>query len=176
MIEISHNTVKIRNQETEAFEAVPGLVLGVNLEDIIPAVEQLSYLKGSDELKQLIFDVIHPIGSIIHTTKEEDPGTYLGGEWQRIRDRFLLGAGETYILNEEGGEAKHVLTINEMPSHNHKLGYTAECVQKGTNYGRPKSYNESYDSLEYQTTFVGGGAAHNNMPPYKTVYIWERIR
>ena len=24
------------------------------------------------------------------------------------------------------------------------------------------------------TGSTGGGAAHNNMPPYKTVYIWER--
>ena len=203
MIEVSHNVVKIRNQETEAFEAVPGLVLGYSGEAIEPVVRQLSYLKDSDEIKQLIFNVIHPIGSIIHTTKEENPSTYLGGEWQRIEDRFLLGAGSTYAIGSTGGEAKHVLTVNEMPSHNHSpLEVNEEgtdtnykrCfmtalhtnsdstgrseVARGTSSGINAIVATNVEDLLAKnsiTSSTGGGAAHNNMPPYKTVYIWERI-
>lgn len=171
MIEVSHNVVKIRNQETETFEAVPGLVLGYTGEAIEPVIRELSYLKDSDEIKQLIFNVIHPVGSIIHTTKEENPSTYLGGEWQRIEDRFLLGAGSTYAAGSTGGEAKHVLTINEMPSHNHKLRITNEKLASGSTYSR---LNDNGDVQSSCITSTGGGAAHNNMPPYKTVYIWER--
>ena len=195
MIEVSHNVVKIRNQETEAFEAVPGLVLGYSGEAIEPVVRQLSYLKDSDEIKQLIFNVIHPIGSIIHTTKEENPSTYLGGEWQRIEDRFLLGAGSTYAIGSTGGEAKHLLTLNEAPKHSHyPSGGSAWhfSVTKGgaddTGVGRKEmaldsssgwwtvSTNGRDESMIYHKTDTqGGGVAHNNMPPYKTVYIWERI-
>ena len=39
-----------------------------------------------------------------------------------LRDRFIVGAGNTYKVKDTGGEASHKLTTNEMPSHNH--GFT----------------------------------------------------
>lgn len=36
-----------------------------------------------------------------------------------LRDRFVLGAGNTYAAGETGGEATHKLTASEMPSHGH---------------------------------------------------------
>ena len=39
-----------------------------------------------------------------------------------LRDRFIVGAGNTYKVKDTGGEATHKLTTNEMPSHNH--GFT----------------------------------------------------
>lgn len=38
-----------------------------------------------------------------------------------LRDRFIVGAGSSYGLNNTGGEAVHTLTENEMPRHNHSL-------------------------------------------------------
>ena len=35
------------------------------------------------------------------------------------RDRFIVGAGNSYSVGATGGEASHKLTISEMPSHNH---------------------------------------------------------
>lgn len=36
-----------------------------------------------------------------------------------LRDRFIVGAGSGYAVGASGGEATHVLTVNEMPSHTH---------------------------------------------------------
>ena len=36
-----------------------------------------------------------------------------------LRDRFIVGAGNSYGVGAKGGEATHTLTVAEMPSHNH---------------------------------------------------------
>lgn len=36
-----------------------------------------------------------------------------------LKDKFVVGAGGGYAAGATGGEAAHVLTIDEMPSHNH---------------------------------------------------------
>jgi len=38
-----------------------------------------------------------------------------------LRDRFIVGAGSTYAAGATGGEATHVLTTSEMPSHAHSV-------------------------------------------------------
>ena len=36
-----------------------------------------------------------------------------------LRDRFIVGAGNSYVIGATGGEATHTLTVAEMPSHSH---------------------------------------------------------
>lgn len=38
-----------------------------------------------------------------------------------LRDRFIVGAGSSYSVGSTGGEDKHTLTIDEMPTHSHVL-------------------------------------------------------
>lgn len=135
---------------------------------------------SSKKITQMIFELTYPIGKVIHTTRSENPATYLGGgTWQQIKDKFLLGAGDSYSAGSEGGEAKHVLTSSEMPSHSHRSPVAAEStgsttLSSGTVIYRATNGKTSYlGGLMSETT--GGNQAHNNMPPYKTVYIWERI-
>ena len=43
-----------------------------------------------------------------------------------LRDRFILGAGRKYGVGVTGGEERHTLVVNEMPSHIHGVsGYTS---------------------------------------------------
>jgi microcystin-dependent protein len=89
-----------------------------------------------------------------------------------LRDRFIVGAGNINI-GEIGGEATHILTIAEMPSHDHG-GVT------GTPNGSDGAYSSSADtssgssyhhanvtsSHTHNISAQGGGSAHNNLPPY----------
>jgi len=38
-----------------------------------------------------------------------------------LRDRFIVGAGSTYSINDTGGANSVTLTENEMPSHSHSM-------------------------------------------------------
>lgn len=83
-----------------------------------------------------------------------------------LRDKFVLGAGLNYPVGAVGGEKEHVLTIAEMPSHNHGFN-------PGDNNGRSDNANDRDVRIpggENRTTSnTGGGQAHNNMPPYYTL-------
>ena len=117
----------------------------------------------------------YPVGSIYLSVNSTNPGTIFGGTWEQIKDRFLLACGSTYSNGSTGGEANHKLTINEMPSHNHGFQsgrwFWAESAGGGEIIN---SQSETSYAFKRGTDNTGGNQAHNNMPPYKNVYIWER--
>ena len=94
-------------------------------------------------------------------------------------------------MNDQGGEASHKLTLNEIPSHNHtgttegsgghnhtigtdKDTYyvtSGDCWSVHNAATGAKYYNGSTNWVSnhthsFTTSNVGGGQAHNNMPPY----------
>ena len=103
-----------------------------------------------------------------------------GTTWELQVDTFLLGAGGKYEVGDVGGEEEVVLTIDTMPNHRHEgLEYLLNGGKLTLNSGS-SSYRVEYTSNggkgtdEIVTTYTGGDQPHNNMPPYKAVYIWER--
>ena len=86
-----------------------------------------------------------------------------------LRDRFIVGAGNEYAINNIGGENEHTLTISEMPSHSHS----------NYNYiwhGESDGLSGAYKSREPSTTgSVGGSQPHENRPPYYALaYIMKQ--
>lgn len=78
-----------------------------------------SHTHSTSDITGLI-NLIYPVGSIYMSVNDVDPSTLFGGTWARIKDRFLLGKGDTYTTNgATGGESEHTLAVNEMPSHTH---------------------------------------------------------
>lgn len=131
--------------------------------------------------------VVHPshVGMVIMTTMldtmEKVIAVYGGVTWIQ-HSGYLLRADTTGITannpTADGGEATHTLTVEEMPSHRHDLirqlqppSYNYGCVQASGSISN-SSYQGS-GATQY-TDYAGGGQAHNNMPPYKNVYVWER--
>jgi hypothetical protein len=139
-----------------------------------------------------ILNAIYPVGSIYMTMADTSPSAlFPGTEWEKLEGRFLLGASEDYAKGSTGGEATHILTEQEMPSHAH------DCVEGG-------SHHHSVEGREQNTHFIGtpgsnafvagtgprntseggshshtiqsagGGEAHNNMPPYLAVNMYRR--
>ena len=118
---------------------------------------------------------IYPVGSVyVSVNSSFNPNNSFGGTWVRIQDRFLLASGSTYTNGDIGGEATHTLTVNEMPSHNHNVNIGV-ALNLGTNQGLVSGHAPSaVDNTFRDTTNVGGGQPHNNMPPYLVVMVWKR--
>ena len=112
-----------------------------------------------------------PVGSIYMSMIATSPATLFGGTWVRMENRFLLGAGSEYVAGATGGEAKHTLTENEMPSHYHLIAMN----QAGeSEYWGPMGAVMQDGHIANTTKPAGGDQPHNNMPPYIAVYMWRR--
>lgn len=114
----------------------------------------------------------YPVGSVYISSSATSPQDLFGGVWTQIKDGFLLAAGDTYEAGSTGGEAEHTLTVDEMPSHSHNI--KASSSSGTANQWAATRAKQSYSSYYDDTLSVGGDLPHNNMPPYLTVYMWER--
>lgn len=125
----------------------------------------------------LTVDDVYPVGSIYMSVNATDPGKLFGGTWQRIKERFLLGAGDTHAAGNTGGEFEHTLTLDEMPSHIHDFAIRVN-KNNGTSSVNHTSIETSANWYEYVYTAdgnrlvdcmaSGGSNPHNITPP-----IWQ---
>lgn len=133
-----------------------------------------------------------PIGFIKFTTNNINPGNYIPNTtWQLVSGGyFVAGVGTGTDKNSNVvtfnagvdsnnfniGEASHVLTVSELPSHTHTATQTQE-----TNASVAGLYTESANApsstgiAARTSTTTGGSEAHNNIPPFYGLYAWERI-
>ena len=122
-----------------------------------------------------MLDKAYPVGAIYMSANSTNPQNLFGGTWVQIKDRFLLAAGTTYKAGATGGEATHTLTVDEIPNHQHVLWYPNEGGEQSAAIGYPEAGSKNTWYAEASKTGgAGGGAAHNNMPPYLSVYVWKR--
>lgn len=127
-----------------------------------------------------------------------DGGTYGGYATPDLRDRFVIGAGDTYSVGATGGPATwsgtitptgtvtvgdHVLTTAELPTHTH--GVPDEYPEGRGAFSSlysgytPTDYSTAYPTLGQQST---GGGSHGHTgstasfsgidprPPYHSLY------
>ena len=123
----------------------------------------------------------YPVGAVYISVNSTSPASLFGGTWERLKDRFLLGAGDSYAAGDTGGEATHILTVEETASHRHDgimwAGSTLVSGNAGTDAHKISlDWNTgSSSSTGYSTISAGGNQPHNNMPPYLAVYMWKRV-
>lgn len=132
---------------------------------------------------------IFPVGYIYMSMINENPAKWFGGTWEKLEGRFLLGASSAYPVGSTGGEATHTLTVSEIPGHRHNTNSWTMVVNAGGANMTPSigastvigaataivpnvqaTKNGDNNAVESE----GGGQAHNNMPPYLAVYMWQR--
>lgn len=125
-----------------------------------------------------------PIGSIYMTVSNTSPESLFGGTWERISERFLLGASSSYPAGSTGGESAHTLTQSELPNYSLSVANGSNVIRSKTGssadaYVQTQSSGWGIPNWESKTVTVasgGSGKAHNNMPPYLSVWIWKRTK
>lgn len=136
-----------------------------------------------------LISLIYPIGSIYMSVNSTDPSTFLGGTWEQIKDRFLLGSGDTYANGSTGGSATVTLTSAQsgVPAHTHQYSdynttYTLKTTNRKPGTSTAVAYGTSLTSgggattrTSQNNTSANASQAHENMPPYMAVYMWKRI-
>ena len=122
-----------------------------------------------------------PVGSVYISTVATNPSTLLGyGTWASLGDGQMLvnyksGDADFGTLLATGGEKKHVLTVAEMPLHQHAGSYSTDVWN--TNGANASNQNFGGSTIVNVTPGLvpeGGGAGHNNLPPFVVVQIWKR--
>ena len=110
----------------------------------------------------------------------------------------MLGAGDKHAISSTGGSETHTLTQDELPEISGSIyaGNGAVWPEKngmgvfrstgGVFTARQEMENgpgsqdtepwPSGRAYAYVDMAFGGGQAHTNMPPYTTVYIWQRTK
>ena len=137
-----------------------------------------------------IFDIIYPVGSIVqYADASIDPNTLIGGTWERIQGKFLFGADSSHAIGSEGGSEAVELTTANLPAHRHFILSTYGATESFAITSTLARYDRSYGQTENEhytlmatsreanggrTSVTGSGTAHNNMPPYLAVCIWQR--
>ena len=152
--------------------------------------------------KNIIVDLIYPVGSIYTSVNSTSPADLFGGTWEAMpAGRVLLAQGTSewgveYQAGSTGGEHEHQLSVGELPEH----GHIATCSTNGEHVHTAPTYNGSggapngriseVDRVNRSSTVTvdkagshshtisvsdtGKNLSHNNMSPYLSVYIWKR--
>ncbi|MCF7838208.1 MAG: tail fiber protein [Candidatus Marinimicrobia bacterium] len=125
-----------------------------------------------------------PVGAIImwsgaiHTIPRGwalcDGGTHSGHTTPDLRDRFVVGAGQSYAHGDTGGANFHQLTIAEMPDHHHAYDYRSE--NKGY-WGLAEKHDGFWKNTKDENSgHAGGDQPHENRPPYYALCYIMRVQ
>lgn len=138
----------------------------------------ISQINGNGLADSAFRAYVNMVGAMLFSFNDDfSPSALFGGSWERITDRFIVGAGGSYALGSTGGEANVVLTVNQIPAHSHRMAYyNDEITPPPGSVWVPAAHRNTDFNVDGGTTYdTGGGQSHNNMPPYIAVNIWRKV-
>lgn len=118
------------------------------------------------------------------------PASFIGGTWERIEGKFIMGASDTYQAGSTGGEAEHTLTEGELPNITGNFDFQSDGNNQGIVTGahgvfslgqmsiggfRPNNKTDESNCARQIRMSFGSNSPHNNIPPYYSVYIWRSV-
>ena len=150
---------------------------------------QINTLKGE---QSKLLQRVYPIGSFYVTESTSNPATLFGfGRWEKIEDKFLIGAGRNTPIKSSGGSKTH--SHGNKNGRNGNLAAAIGAVNGNTNAIGYKAANDTDINALGNATFVVSGAGQgftgwnhftqvvgqtaedSTLPPYYAVNIWRRI-
>lgn len=125
-----------------------------------------------------IISALYPVGSVYMSFNSALPSCLTAiGTWEAVTGEYVLktvtsGVGGT--LTAAGKTGSTVLTVNQIPSHNHS--YT-KAYGDGYGYAGGGLPNVRNAESSQSTGYKGGGQGHDHtagMPANVAVYVWKR--
>ena len=160
-----------------------GSDLAGNLQNQINAIKS--------EQSQLL-QRVYPTGSLYISESTVSPATLFGfGRWEKIEDRFLIGAGRNTPIKSSGGSKTHA--HGQRDGRNGNLAAAIGATNNQTNTIGYKAANDTnigavggatyvvagtsigFGSWNHFTQVVGQTAEDSTLPPYYAVNIWRRV-
>lgn len=155
------------------------------------------FLKNTAGVLKNIVDYFYDVGDVKITMTNVNPATrYPGTTWMYWGEgQFPVAVDpnqtEFNTPGKTGGAKTHILSETEMPVHTHaQNAHSHLATTRTTSYasgtqsswrcmsfvGTNSDYaqNVSTGGATATNQNAGGGQAHNNLPPFKTCYIWQR--
>lgn len=147
---------------------------------------------GVQHLIAKIRNMFWPVGTILATSTNTSPASYIGGSWEAYAPgRTLVGVDEKHPLNSTGGATTHTISQRELPPHIHDLfaynngdtpmnsanfvmnqwSYPGQYLQNGKWYPRfaHTAIERHAGAIEYPNNPI------NIEQPYIGVCYWRRI-
>lgn len=185
-------------QKSSGYIGVPigGVQIFAGAEDKIPSDYVLC--DGRELSKTTYAKLYNVIGDMYNTTVNE-----YGSSWYSpktgnfrvpdLRGKFLVGYAKDkpdYYMGKTGGEEKHCLKLDEMPSHRHvytdDINAEGKFASLGFGPGFPVSASSVVNSNSaadkegsgrtYYTSYAGGNSPHENRPPYFSLAYIIRVK
>ena len=141
------------------------------------AIDALT-LEFTNQLEAAVESMQIKVGAIYLSLIATNPNEILGyGTWSLVgQGKAIVGLSSapsdpawTKILGGTFGSFEHTLTLNEIPSHNHGVGFSTNSTGSGTIDGKSSGVDGTATSES-----AGGGQAHNNVQPSMVFAIWQR--
>jgi len=113
------------------------------------------------------FRVDYPVlYSVIHPNLIIDADNFVVPD---LQDKTAGGVGPLTVVGQSGGTRRETLSQAEMPIHRHQL-WQFQNIALLEGLGVPYPFAVTAPQIPANTSQVGGGQSHNNLPPY---YILE---
>ena len=111
-------------------------------------------------------EILYPIGSIYTSMNNVNPGSFIGGTWAQIVDRFLYCSNSSM---KTGGSKK--ITVEQLPAHAHTI---TELDIRGNENGSNEYTISKYGGKDTTINTGSTGSGKDYLPPYISCYAWYR--
>lgn len=146
-----------------------------------------------------LLDLTYPVGSVYMSVNSTNPANLFGGTWEQLKDRVLVGAGNTYSVNATGGSNTRNISHSHGSNSSRNGTLTAAIGSTNSNSGAlgfkhtndisvtqggSATYTVTGDASDggtfnhwtqvWGTTASGGNTSLDIRQPYLAVYMWKR--
>ena len=125
---------------------------------------------GTSEMSD-IFNAVYPVGSIYMSVNNVNPGLLFGGTWEawgvgRVPIGVDTNDEDFDTVEETGGSKTHVLTVEEIPVHNHAFTGTRTTTENyNTQHRHYNDFNTNNQSANHTHDFTTNNQSNSHVHP-----------